>query len=359
MGIYFTQYTAHRQETELRSELIMDQLNQLTSFPPLENGDATKSKKAKSDFSSSRPPSPPESGTTTPRLTLAPCPTRLRPLYPPPNYGCVDRNKIYRSSYPQDRNVDFVRSLGVRTVLTLVDTEPSRGFQYWIENDRLPWAKLEIKPNKDKSGRIDTKMDSICEAILFLLDSSNHPVYVHCNQGKHRTGCVVACLRKVQGWSMKDIMEEYEDYAGGKSRAGDRALIKAFNPETVYEYAQTKGLLNSLYDADTARNRIPRSDSTITDIRSLRAALEAGLLGDLDSTSDMGSTSSRSSSRTVTPPGTRTPVVLQNGRIEAEQTTTTEYVDGTDTRIVSEEVNESEDTMMLDGPDESNGLARV
>ena len=353
----FMQYAAHQQDAELRSELIMDQLNQLTSFPSLENGDAVKIGKAKPDVSTSRPPSPPESGTTTPRLSLAPCPTRLRPLFPPPNYGCVDDFKIYRSSYPQDRHMDFVRSLGIRTVLTLVETEPSLGFQYWIERDNIRWAKLNVGTNKDPSGKVDTDVKTICEAILFLLDSSNYPVYVHCNQGKHRTGCVVACLRKVQGWSMAEILAEYNVYAGVKSRPGDRTLIKAFDPEIVYEYARTKGLLDSLYDADTARNRTLRADSTITDIQSLRAALEAGLLGEIEAADDLASSSSRSSSRTVTPPGTRTPVVRPNGRIQSEDTKTTEYVQ--DTRIVSQEVNGSEDTMMLDVVDERSELSQV
>lgn len=358
MGINFQQYAAHQQDTELRSRLIMDQLTQLASFPSLENGDVAKIGNVKSEVTS-RPPSPPESGTTTPRLTLAPCPTRLRPLYPPPNFGCVDLHKVYRSSYPQDRNVDFVRSLGIRTVLTLVETEPTLGFQYMIEHDSIPWGKISIAANKDPSGKVATDMESICEAILFLLDSSNHPVYVHCNQGKHRTGCVIACLRKVQGWPTADIIEEYNTYAGLKSRPGDRALIKSFDPEMVFEYAQAKGLLESLYDADNARNRTLRADSTITDIQTLRAALEGGLLGDLEHTSDMGSSSSRSSSRTITPPGTCTPVALPNGTIKPEVTTSTEYVGSTGTRIVSEEVNGSEDTIMLDGVNEVDGLTRI
>ena len=67
--------------------------------------------------SSSRPPSPPESGSTTPRLTIAPCPPRLQPYVPPPNYGTVDIHKTYRSSFPQDRHMDFMISMKIRSVL--------------------------------------------------------------------------------------------------------------------------------------------------------------------------------------------------------------------------------------------------
>jgi hypothetical protein len=66
----------------------------------------------------SGPPSPPDdSGTTTPRVSIMPCPPRLKAYYPPPNYGTVEEDKIFRSSFPQDRHMDFVKSLGVRSVL--------------------------------------------------------------------------------------------------------------------------------------------------------------------------------------------------------------------------------------------------
>jgi hypothetical protein len=66
----------------------------------------------------SGPPSPPDdSGTTTPRVSIMPCPPRLKAYYPPPNYGTVEEDKIFRSSFPQERHMDFVKSLGVRSVL--------------------------------------------------------------------------------------------------------------------------------------------------------------------------------------------------------------------------------------------------
>ena len=30
------------------------------------------------------------------------------------------------------------------------------------------------------------------------LDRRRHPVLVHCNKGRHRTGCLVGCIRKIQ-----------------------------------------------------------------------------------------------------------------------------------------------------------------
>lgn len=62
--------------------------------------------------SKSRPPTPPDSGPSSPIG-----PERLRSLIPPLNYGTVETHDIYRSSFPQDRNMDFVKTLKIRSVL--------------------------------------------------------------------------------------------------------------------------------------------------------------------------------------------------------------------------------------------------
>ena len=66
---------------------------------------------------SSGPPSPPESETSSRRLTIAPCPARFRPFIPPPNFGAVEDHKIFRSAFPADRNMDFCKGLDVRVML--------------------------------------------------------------------------------------------------------------------------------------------------------------------------------------------------------------------------------------------------
>jgi tyrosine-protein phosphatase SIW14 len=230
----------------------------------------------------------------------------------------------------------------------LVDTDPSLGFQYWVEGDEIRWAKLNIGTNKDKSGRVDTSLDSICEALLFLMDSSNYPIYVHCNQGKHRTGCVIACLRRVQGWSIDEAIKEYNVYAGEKSRPGDRALIKSFDPNVVFEYAKNSGILDGLSKSICGRqNRVLRHDSTITDIGSLRAALNSGLLGEMELER---TNSSDSSSGTASPPPATVRLPPDGGvKGNGVDMKTAEYVE--DIRMAGREVRVGEEGSMTDGVD--------
>ena len=157
---------------------------------------------------------------------------------------------------------------------TLVLTESSDDYQEWIRAGRIKHGKIEIATNKD--GVISTTIDSICESLLFVMDSSNHPVYIHCNQGKHRTGCLVGCLRKVQRMPIKEIIAEYRAYSGIKARPGDEAFIKSFDPEVLYTYAKAHGRL------DGPESRLRRNDSSmsIVDVDSLVEALGAGAFAD-------------------------------------------------------------------------------
>ncbi|KAK5138341.1 hypothetical protein LTR08_003402 [Meristemomyces frigidus] len=231
--------------------------------------------------SMSLPPSPP-SGAATPTLRIAQCPLRLRPLIPPPNYGAVKQGAILRSAFPQDRNVEFLKGLQVKTVLCLVATEPSEAYNRWTYLGSCKRLRIDIAANKE--GKVKTTWDSLCEALLIVMDCANYPLYIHCNQGRHRTGCVVACFRKIQRWSMDDILAEYRAYAYPKAREGDIELIRGFDPEAVYDYAKLHGFLDD-------RPFMRRMDSTIGNIDALAEALSSR---DVDDCGDMSAVSNAS-----------------------------------------------------------------
>ncbi|THU52242.1 hypothetical protein C4D60_Mb10t01920 [Musa balbisiana] len=71
--------------------------------------------------------------------------------------------------------------------------------------------------------------DKIREALRVVLDARNHPLLIHCNRGKHRTGCVVGCLRKLQRWCLSSVFDEYQQFAAAKARVSDQRLIELFD----------------------------------------------------------------------------------------------------------------------------------
>ncbi|KAI7515039.1 hypothetical protein KC347_g204 [Hortaea werneckii] len=247
--------------TASASDITNGDVSRLTSFPPLERtGDNEDSvtcvenvvdSMAKTEIKEadavdggvghiSRPPSPP-SGTQTPSLRLEECPSRLRPQIPPPNYGAVKPGLLFRSAFPQDRNLDFLEDLNIRTILSFVPTEPSEQYTSWLHTSSIIRHRIDIAPNKSGPTHVQTSRDSLCEALLLLLDRANYPLYLHCNQGRHRTGCVVACLRKIQRWPIEDVLDEYRVYASPKVREGDVELIRRFEPEWVFQFAKETG----------------------------------------------------------------------------------------------------------------------
>ncbi|EME84460.1 uncharacterized protein MYCFIDRAFT_163273 [Pseudocercospora fijiensis CIRAD86] len=144
---------------------------------------------------------------------------------------------MFRSSFPQRENIEFLGSLKLRSILTLTTkNDPCETYSDFVRNSSVRHKIMELETNKE--GAINMKPDNLCEAILFAMNPSHRPVYVHCNQGRHRTGCFVACLRKIEGWPIEDVLAEYDTYASPKPRDGDIAFIKQFDPKVIYTFAE-------------------------------------------------------------------------------------------------------------------------
>ncbi|KAF3552587.1 hypothetical protein DY000_02003541, partial [Brassica cretica] len=75
--------------------------------------------------------------------------------------------------------------------------------------------------------------DTVLDALKVLVDVRNHPILIHCKAGKHRTGCLVGCLRKVQRWCLSSVLEEYQKNAGLKWRQRDLNFIEAFHTASL------------------------------------------------------------------------------------------------------------------------------
>ncbi|XVF71832.1 hypothetical protein PTKIN_Ptkin12aG0071200 [Pterospermum kingtungense] len=140
-------------------------------------------------------------------------------LIPPLNFAMVD-NGIFRSGFPDSANFSFLQTLKLRSIIYLcpepypeANTEFSKSngirlFQFGIESYKEPFVNI---PD-----------DTIREALKVVLDVRNHPVLIHCNRGKHRTGCLVGCLRKLQRWCLSSVFDEYQRFAAAKARICDQ-----------------------------------------------------------------------------------------------------------------------------------------
>lgn len=73
----------------------------------------------------------------------------------------------------------------------------------------------------------------VASALRYVVDPRNHPLLVHCNKGKHRTGCVIGCHRRLEGWAVTSILEEYRRHSAPKNRFMDEQFVELWNPRMM------------------------------------------------------------------------------------------------------------------------------
>lgn len=144
----------------------------------------------------------------------------------PPNFGVVGSG-IYRSSYPKQEHFNFLKAQGLKSILLLLPEGYSEENIEFCQQNNIKLFQVGLDGNKEPFVRV--KQSDLQKALKIALDPTNHPILIHCNMGKHRTGCVVGCIRRLQSWSLSMIFEEYRRYAFPKPRYFDQLIIETFD----------------------------------------------------------------------------------------------------------------------------------
>ncbi|XP_059298602.1 tyrosine-protein phosphatase DSP3-like isoform X1 [Lycium ferocissimum] len=145
-------------------------------------------------------------------------------LVPPSNFSIVEDNCIYRSGFPQPSNFPFLQSLNLRSIIYLCpEPYPEENLEF-LRINKIKLFQFGIDGTKEPSA---ISRSAITEALKVLIDVRNHPILIHCKRGKHRTGCLVGCLRKLQNWCHSSVVEEYKHFAGSKWRQTDVRYLES------------------------------------------------------------------------------------------------------------------------------------
>ncbi|XP_021719761.1 probable tyrosine-protein phosphatase At1g05000 isoform X2 [Chenopodium quinoa] len=145
---------------------------------------------------------------------------------PPLNFAMVD-NGIFRSGFPDTSNLQFLQTLGLRSVICLCPEPYPEAIAEFLKENGIHLFQFGIEMSKEPFVNIPE--DRVREALKTALDAKNQPVLIHCKCGKHRTGCLVGCLRKLQKWCLSSIFDEYQRFAGVKSRISDQRFVETFD----------------------------------------------------------------------------------------------------------------------------------
>ncbi|KAK2377346.1 Phosphotyrosine protein phosphatases superfamily protein [Trifolium repens] len=145
---------------------------------------------------------------------------------PPLNFAMVD-NGIFRSGFPEPSNFSFLQTLGIRSIIYLCPEPYPEANMEFLKSNGIKLYHFGIEGHKEPFVNIPE--DTIREALKVLLDVRNHPVIIHCKRGKHRTGCLVGCYRKLQKWCLSSVFDEYQRFAAAKARVSDQRFVELFD----------------------------------------------------------------------------------------------------------------------------------
>jgi len=106
---------------------------------------------------------------------------------------------VYRGADPAPgEGYKSLADLGIRTVLNLSHGRDSEALKpYGIQEIYAPMNFFQ-----------DVNASVVREILANLSYTKLNPIYVHCAQGRDRTGLVIACYRIECGWSNQDAIDE-------------------------------------------------------------------------------------------------------------------------------------------------------
>uniref|UniRef100_J3LHI1 diphosphoinositol-polyphosphate diphosphatase n=1 Tax=Oryza brachyantha TaxID=4533 RepID=J3LHI1_ORYBR len=151
-------------------------------------------------------------------------------LVPPLNFAEV-HDGIFRSGLPAADNFAFLRSLKLRSIVYLCPEPYPEENTRFLEQNGIKLHQFGIDGSKELLVNIPE--EKIREALKVILDVRNRPVLIHCKRGKHRTGCVVGCLRKLQKWCLASVFDEYQQFAAAKARSTDQRFMELFDTSSL------------------------------------------------------------------------------------------------------------------------------
>ncbi len=137
-----------------------------------------------------------------------------------PNFHQVN-DHIYRGAQPSHEGWKSLSALGVKTV---IDLRGDPSFQREAKAVQAAGMQFVSIP----MNGLEAPADALMQKALELLNA-NQPVFVHCKEGKDRTGTVIACYRVAHDhWTNEKALEEAKSYGMHWFEAAMRRYIMAF-----------------------------------------------------------------------------------------------------------------------------------
>ncbi|HLK09658.1 MAG TPA: dual specificity protein phosphatase family protein [Candidatus Angelobacter sp.] len=124
------------------------------------------------------------------------------------NFGQINEN-YYRGAQPEGQDYNDLASLGVKTVINLINDEKSEEAAT-VQRMGMKYVHIPMT-----TGTPPTP-EQIKQFLSLVEDPASQPVFVHCVGGKHRTGVMTAIYRMTEdGWNSDQAFKEMKQYKFG------------------------------------------------------------------------------------------------------------------------------------------------
>lgn len=208
----------------------------------------------------------------------------LEVLEPPQNFAMVEPG-LYRSSLPgpgassstslgggnltgassssssslSSSHGSFLRGLRLRTAIILSSEKPVRSVTNVftrvgariIHTGLHGWSLLDDGGSSTTSLSWKPMADEVVkDTIELILHAENYPILLCDVGGVYNVGMVVACLRRLQGWNLTSVINEYRSFAAARSRYVNEQFIELFDIDLITVPPQPPAWFVNLANAD-------------------------------------------------------------------------------------------------------------
>lgn len=123
-----------------------------------------------------------------------------------PNFHEVTKN-IYRGGAPTEEGLKSLKAMKICTIIDLrISPKQVSKDKKLAESMGFKWLNLPMGKEAPTKKQVETLLSTLAKA-------AEEPVFVHCQHGADRTGCMIGIYRvQVQDWSFSQAWVEMRKY---------------------------------------------------------------------------------------------------------------------------------------------------
>ncbi|HEX2948256.1 MAG TPA: tyrosine-protein phosphatase [Armatimonadota bacterium] len=114
---------------------------------------------------------------------------------------------IYRGGAPTKTGLQYLQKIGIHTIIDLrISPKEVKAEKKMATEMGFTWLNIPMGREAPTSKQVATFLSTLAK-------SDDEPVFVHCQYGADRTGCMIGIYRvTVQGWSFTQAWTEMRKY---------------------------------------------------------------------------------------------------------------------------------------------------